>query len=59
MPIYHRDNAWVLIIPVENFRFQKRSFSAARVAVDLLPGFDVVERYVVRGDADDMAYTVF
>lgn len=58
MPMYHRDNAWVLIIPVEYFRFEKRPFSAARVAIDLLPGFEIVERDVVGGDTDDLAYTV-
>lgn len=59
IPIFfYSDNAWVSTMVIEYCRFRERPFAAARVAVYLLPGFNIVERDIVRGNADDVAYIV-
>lgn len=54
-PIYYSDNAWVFTIVIEYCRFGESPSAAARVAVYLLPGFNIVERDVVRRNTDDVA----
>lgn len=58
MRIYYSDNAWVSTMAIEYARFGKIHSAAARMAVYLLPCFNIVERDVVRGNTNDVAYIV-